>query len=65
MIFKVIAASVLAGAIAIGVAPLANAAPYKNCSEARSNGDSDIPSSSDKYGPWLDSDSDGVGCESS
>jgi hypothetical protein len=44
---------------------LANAAPYENCGEARQNGDSNIPSSSDKYGPWLDSDGDGVGCESS
>ena len=39
-------------------------APYKNCTEARSNGDTDIQSSSDKYGPWLDRDNDGIGCES-
>lgn len=50
---------------AVGVAPLASAdVPYKNCTQARQNGDTDIPSSSDKYGPWLDRDGDGVGCES-
>ncbi|BBZ15902.1 excalibur calcium-binding domain-containing protein [Mycolicibacterium gadium] len=61
-------AAAAAGAIvgtAVGTSPLATAfAPYENCSEARANGDTDIPSSSDKYGPWLDRDDDGVGCES-
>lgn len=46
------------------LAPVASAAPYKNCSEARANGDTDIPSSSDKYGAHLDRDGDGIGCES-
>jgi len=58
--FAVIAIGSAAPAIA---APLPQA-PYKNCTEARANGDSDIPSSSDKYGPWLDRDGDGIGCES-
>jgi Excalibur calcium-binding domain len=53
-----------APAIANAAPAIANGKPYKNCSEARANGDSDIPSSSDKYGPWLDRDGDGVGCES-
>jgi Excalibur calcium-binding domain len=58
---------VLAGVIAaaaVGIAPVATAAPYKNCSQARANGDTDIPSSSPNYGPWLDRDGDGVACES-
>ncbi|MGV0675203.1 excalibur calcium-binding domain-containing protein [Mycolicibacterium fortuitum] len=58
------AAALLAG-IGIVAAPAALAdAPYKNCSQARANGDSNIPSSSDKYGSWLDRDGDGIGCES-
>jgi hypothetical protein len=57
------------GVIVIGSAAPAIAAPlpqapYENCTEARQNGDSDIPSSSDKYGSWLDRDGDGIGCES-
>jgi len=56
------------GAIAIGSAAPAIAAPvpqapYKNCTEARQNGDCDIPSSSDKYQSKLDRDGDGIGCE--
>ena len=68
MIRAFLVAAAAAGAItgiAVGTSPLATAdAPYKNCSEARANGDTDIPSSSDKYGPWLDRDNDGIGCES-
>jgi len=56
------------GALAIAFAGPALAAPaplapYKNCTEARQNGDCDIPSSSDKYQAKLDRDSDGLGCE--
>ena len=56
------------GAIAIGSAAPAIAAPvplapYKNCTEAKQNGDCDIPSSSDKYQSKLDRDGDGIGCE--
>lgn len=58
------AAALLTGIGIIG-APVAFAeAPYENCSQARANGDTDIPSSSDQYGPWLDRDRDGIGCES-
>jgi hypothetical protein len=67
MIRAFLVAAAAAGAIAgaIGTSPVAAAdVPYKNCTEARANGDTDIPSSSDKYGPWLDRDGDGVGCES-
>ncbi len=56
------------GAIAIGSAAPAVAtpmpqAPYKNCTEAKQNGDCDIPATSDKYQSKLDRDSDGLGCE--
>jgi len=44
---------------------ISNAAHYKNCTEARANNDTNIPSSSDKHGSHLDSDGDGIGCESS
>jgi hypothetical protein len=64
MLRGIVAGIVFAG-IAFGVAPPANAVPYKNCSQARQNGDSNIPSTSDKYGSWLDRDGDGIGCESS
>jgi hypothetical protein len=66
MTSKICCAALLACAIGIGVAPVAVAesAPYKNCTEARSNGDTNIPSSSDKYGSHLDRDGDGIGCES-
>ncbi|MEN3220707.1 excalibur calcium-binding domain-containing protein [Mycolicibacterium porcinum] len=57
-----VVALAVAGA-AVGLAPLATAAPYKNCSQAKANGDYNIPESSDKYGPWLDRDGDGIGCE--
>jgi hypothetical protein len=65
MIRTVIAAAVFSGIVAIGLAPVANAVPFKNCTQARDAGYEDIPSSSEYYGPWLDRDADGVGCESS
>lgn len=65
MLCKLMGSAALVGAFGLfAVAPVAQAAPYKNCSQARANGDSNIPSSSDKYGPWLDRDQDGIGCES-
>ncbi|MCB0929628.1 MAG: excalibur calcium-binding domain-containing protein [Mycolicibacterium insubricum] len=65
--FVVIRVLLCAAAIAIvgtALAPAAVAAPYKNCTEARKAGDVNIPSSSDKYGPHLDRDGDGIACES-
>jgi hypothetical protein len=38
--------------------------PFKNCAEAREAGYTDIPSTSEYYGEWLDRDLDGIGCES-
>lgn len=56
---------VTAGASSIVVAPIASAQqPYRNCSEARANGDTNIPYDSPYYGPHLDRDNDGIGCES-
>ncbi|KUI16938.1 calcium-binding protein [Mycobacterium sp. GA-1285] len=58
------AAGAIAGA-SIAISPMAVAnVPYKNCSEARANGDTDIPSTSEYYGEHLDRDLDGIGCES-
>lgn len=56
------------GAFAVGSAAPAIAAPvpqapYSNCTEAKENGDCDIPSSSDMYQAKLDRDQDGLGCE--
>jgi hypothetical protein len=56
------------GAIALGGAATANAqpgsTPFVNCSAAEDAGYSDITSDSPYYGPHLDRDQDGVGCES-
>lgn len=57
---------VLAGvaAIMLGAAPHAVAQqPYENCSAAARDGRYNIPSDSPYYGPWLDRDEDGIGCE--
>lgn len=37
--------------------------PYDNCTEAKQNGDCDIPQSSDNYDESLDRDGDGLACE--
>ncbi|CAJ1584399.1 excalibur calcium-binding domain-containing protein [[Mycobacterium] wendilense] len=62
--FRPFVAAVVIAGVAILAAPVAAAAPFKNCTEARSNGYSNIPSSSEYYGPHLDRDGDGIGCES-
>lgn len=58
--FFVAAAIAVAGTV---LAPIAAAAPYNNCTEAKAAGACNIPSSSDKYQPKLDRDGDGLGCE--
>lgn len=58
------AAALFAGLGIVAAPAIADAAPYRNCTEARANGDTDIPASSDKYGSHLDRDGDGIGCES-
>lgn len=64
----VVAAGV--GVLSMSPAPMsltpvatAEAVPYRNCTEARANGDCDIPATSDKYQSKLDRDNDGLGCE--
>jgi hypothetical protein len=61
---KFFAAAAAVGALGVLAAPIADAALYRNCTEARENGDTNIPASSDKYGPHLDRDRDGIACES-
>ena len=39
-------------------------APYPNCKAAAADGRYDIPSDDPAYGPRLDRDHDGIGCES-
>lgn len=62
-------AAIIIGAAA-GLAPTVQAgpannqqAPYANCSQAKANGDCNIPSSSPYYQAKLDRDGDGIGCE--
>lgn len=59
----VLALVALAAPLSVVAAAPAQAAPYKNCTQARQNNDCDIPSTSDKYQSKLDRDGDGVGCE--
>ena len=40
-----------------------NLRPFKNCKEARKAGRVNIPASDPQYGPWLDRDKDGYGCD--
>ena len=63
MIRTFIAIAAFAGVFSIAFAPAAAAAPFKNCSEARAAGYTNIPSSSEYYGSHLDRDGDGIGCE--
>lgn len=44
-------------------APQSNLRPFKNCTEARKAGRVNIPASDSQYGPWLDRDKDGYGCD--
>jgi hypothetical protein len=62
MIRIVLAAAALAGVI-LFAPPAVAQAPYKNCSEAKANGDCNIPQDSPYYQAKLDRDGDGIGCE--
>jgi hypothetical protein len=65
MFCVLIAAVFVCLAAAIGAAPLAAAnAPYPNCKAAAADGRYDITSGDPAYGPLLDRDHDGIGCES-
>jgi hypothetical protein len=65
MIRIVFASSCFAMIVAVGLAPVASAEPFRNCTAARDAGYENIPSSSEYYGEHLDRDLDGIGCESS
>jgi hypothetical protein len=64
--FRVLTAAVFVClAAAIGAAAPASAdAPYPNCKAAAADDRYDIPSDDPAYGPHLDRDQDGIGCES-
>ena len=64
MVRQFVAAAAIAGAVSVAWAPMAGAAPFRNCTEARDAGYTNIPSTSEYYGTHLDRDRDGIGCES-
>jgi hypothetical protein len=70
MFVRVALVAAAIGAAGLGLSPAAFAQPqtqqqpFKNCTAARAAGYEDIPSTSEYYGPWLDRDNDGIGCES-
>lgn len=37
--------------------------PFRNCTEARAAGAAPVYRNDPGYGPWLDGDDDGIGCE--
>lgn len=39
------------------------AAQFRNCAEARAAGAAPVRNGDPGYGPWLDRDRDGIGCE--
>jgi hypothetical protein len=61
MFRSILVAALIAGAAAIGAAPLASATPPARCSDTPRQ---DIPAGDPDYGPWLDRDHDGIACES-
>ncbi|WP_338676329.1 excalibur calcium-binding domain-containing protein [Streptomyces sp. SCSIO 30461] len=57
-----IAISALALA-ALPTVAMADTQPFKNCTEAYSQGYANIPKDDPRYGPHLDRDKDGIGCD--
>ncbi|AXK32755.1 LPXTG cell wall anchor domain-containing protein [Streptomyces armeniacus] len=58
--------AVVLGALALAVVPATAASatePFKNCTAAYKAGYSHIPESDPHYGPHLDRDKDGIGCD--
>lgn len=43
--------------------PRAVTRPFRNCTEARAAGHAPVYAGDPAYGPWLDGDDDGIGCE--
>lgn len=65
MKYKLVAMALLAGAVSIGLSPVAQAVrPYANCTEAHADGRYDIPESDPAYWDGGDRDQDGFACDS-
>ena len=45
------------------VRPAARVTPFRDCREARAAGAAPVYEGDPRYGPWLDGDDDGIGCE--
>jgi hypothetical protein len=62
---RALSTALAVAALALAGAATANAEPYyKNCSAARDAGAAPVMEGDPGYGPHLDRDGDGVGCES-
>ncbi|MDI9885887.1 excalibur calcium-binding domain-containing protein [Streptomyces sp. HNM0645] len=59
------ATAVAISALALAALPTVAMAdqPFKNCTEAYSQGYANIPKDHPRYGPHLDRDKDGIGCD--
>jgi hypothetical protein len=64
--FRVLMAAVFVCLVtAIAAAPMASASgPYRNCTQAHTDGRWDIPMGDPDYWPGGDRDNDGIACES-
>jgi hypothetical protein len=64
MFRTLVAAALVAAAAAVGAASVANAETYyDNCAAARAADAAPVYEGDPGYGPHLDRDNDGVGCE--
>lgn len=57
------AANAYAPARARGYAPASGSGAYRNCTQARAAGAAPVRRGDPGYGPHLDRDNDGIGCE--
>jgi hypothetical protein len=64
MFVRIFVAAAAIAAVTVGVAPVASATQYKNCTEAHKDGRYDIPKGDPDYWSGGDRDDDGVACES-
>jgi hypothetical protein len=66
-VFMLVRAFLVMAAIAVagtGLAPIAAARPYANCTQAHKDGRWDIPQDDPAYWSGGDRDGDGIACES-
>lgn len=64
MLARVIVVAAAMGAVALGGAAAAQAETYyENCTAARDAGAAPVMQGDPGYGPHLDRDGDGIGCE--